>query len=44
MLGIEDREELNEFFKRCDVRSKYTAEDFESEGAALEAMLAKKVR
>ena len=44
MLGIEDREELNEFFKRYDVRSKYTAEDFEREGAALGAMLAKKVR
>ena len=44
MLGFEDREELYEFFKRYDVRSKYTAEDFEREGAALEEMLAKKGR
>ena len=44
MLGFEDREELYEFFKRYDVRSKYTAEDFEKEGAALEEMLAKKGR
>jgi hypothetical protein len=41
MLSFEDREELYEFFKRYDVRSKYTAEDFEREGAALEEMLAK---
>jgi len=44
MLGFEDREELYEFFKRYDVRSKYTAEDFEKEGTALEDMLAKKGR
>ena len=44
MLGFEDREELYEFFKRYDVRSKYTAEDFEREGSALEEMLAKKGR
>jgi len=44
MLGFEDREELYEFFKRYDVRSTYTAEDFEKEGAALEEMLAKKGR
>jgi hypothetical protein len=44
MLGFEDREELYEFFKRYDVRSKYTAEDFEKEGTALEEMLAKKGR
>jgi uncharacterized protein UPF0175 len=36
MLGFEDREELYEFFKRYDVRSKYTIEDFDREGAALE--------
>jgi len=40
MLGFEDREELWEFFKRHDVRSKYTTEDFLREGEALEAMLA----
>lgn len=44
MLGFEDREELWEFFKRYDVRSKYTSEDFEREGAALEALLAKNGR
>lgn len=41
MLGFQDKEELYEFFKRHDVRSKYTAEDFEKEGAALEALLAR---
>lgn len=41
MLGFQDKEELYDFFKRYDVRSKYTAEDFEEEGAALEALLAK---
>ncbi len=40
MLGFEDREELYAFFKRYDVRSKYTTEDFEREGAALDALLA----
>lgn len=40
ILGFEDREELWEFFKRHDVRSKYTTEDFLKEGEALEAMLA----
>ncbi len=39
MLGFEDREELWEFFKRHDVRSKHTTEDFLREGAALEALL-----
>jgi hypothetical protein len=41
MLGFEDREELYDFFKRCDVRSKYTTEDFEREGAELDALLAR---
>jgi len=41
MLGFQDKEELYDFFKRYDVRSKYTNEDFEKEGAALEALLAK---
>ncbi len=44
MLGFEDREELYAFFKRYDVRSKYTTEDFEREGAALDALLAKNGR
>ncbi|MCI0659570.1 MAG: UPF0175 family protein [Acidobacteria bacterium] len=44
MLGLEDHEELYDFFKRYDVRSKYTAEDIEREGEALEEMLAKKDR
>ena len=42
MLGFEDREELWEFFKRHDVRSKYTAEDFASERAALDALLTRR--
>jgi hypothetical protein len=29
MLGFVDSEELYELFKRYDVRSRYTAEDFE---------------
>ena len=41
MLGLEDGEELYAFFKRYDVRSKYTTDDFEREGAALDALLAK---
>jgi hypothetical protein len=41
MLGFADQEELYEFFKRYDVRSKYTTEDLEREGAALEALLSK---
>ncbi len=41
MLGFQDKEELYDFFKRYDVRSKYTSEDFETEGAALEALLAR---
>jgi uncharacterized protein UPF0175 len=44
MLGFEDCEDLYEFFKRYDVRSNYTAEDLEREGAALEEMLVKKDR
>lgn len=39
MLGFEDREELYEFFKRYDVRSKHTSEDFERSGAALDELL-----
>ena len=39
MLGFEDREELYVFFKRYDVRSKHTSEDFERNGAALEDLL-----
>lgn len=39
MLGFEDREELWEFFKRHDVRSKHTTEDFIRENAALEELL-----
>jgi hypothetical protein len=41
ILSLEDREELYEFFKRYDVRSKYTTEDFQREGAALDALLTK---
>lgn len=40
MLGFEDREELYEFFKRYDVRSKHTSEDFEKGRATLSALLA----
>lgn len=39
MLGFEDREELYDFFKRYDVRSKHTSEDFERTGAALDDLL-----
>lgn len=39
MLGFEDREELYEFFKRHDVRSKHTSEDFESSNVALDELL-----
>jgi hypothetical protein len=35
MLDFEDRQEFYEFFKRYDVRSKYTAEDFNKEGIAV---------
>ncbi len=41
MLGLADREELSDFFKQYDVRSSYTTEDFEKEGAALDALLSK---
>ncbi len=41
MLGLDDKEELYAFFKRYDVRSKYTTEDFEKEGAALDALPAR---
>lgn len=41
MLGFEDREELYEFFKRYDVRSKLSTEDFERTGAALEELLSR---
>lgn len=40
MLGFEDREELYEFFKRYDVRSKHTSEDFEKGRATLSTLLA----
>lgn len=40
MLGFEDREELWEFFKRYDVRSKHTSEDFAKGRATLSALLA----
>jgi hypothetical protein len=39
MLGFEDREELYEFFKRYDVRSKHTSQDFETSYAALDDLL-----
>jgi hypothetical protein len=41
MLGFEDREELFEFFKRYDVRSKYTIEDLERDRETLAALLDK---
>jgi hypothetical protein len=41
MLGYADKEDLYEFFKRYDVRSKYTMEDLERERAVLDALLAK---
>jgi hypothetical protein len=41
MLGFSDREELYEFFKRYDVRSKLTIEDFDQSRAALEELLRK---
>ena|GEM_PF-872867 len=41
MLGFEDQEELDEFLKQYDARSKYTAEDFAREGEMLDALLAK---
>jgi hypothetical protein len=44
MLGFEDREELYQFFKRYDVRSKYSAEDIEREGAALDELLSMRDR
>ena len=39
MLGFEDREELYDFFKRHDVRSKHSSEDFKRSGAALDDLL-----
>ncbi len=39
MLGFEDREELYEFFKRYDVRSKHTSEDFEMSSRTLDELL-----
>ena len=39
MLDFEDREELYDFFKRYDVRSKHTSEDLETSGAALDHLL-----
>jgi hypothetical protein len=41
MLGFESREELFEFFKRYDVRSKYTIEDLEKDRATLATLLEK---
>jgi hypothetical protein len=38
-LGFADREELYEFFKRYDVRSNYTSEDFERSSTALDELL-----
>jgi 3-polyprenyl-4-hydroxybenzoate decarboxylase len=38
MLGFETREELFEFFKKNDVRSKVTREDLERERAAAAAL------
>lgn len=40
ILGFQDREELWEFFKRHDVRSKHTREDFEKGRATLSHLLA----
>jgi hypothetical protein len=40
ILGFEDREELWEFFKRYDVRSKHTSEDFKKGRATMSALLA----
>lgn len=40
ILGFEDREELWEFFKRYDVRSKHTSDDFQKGHATLSALLA----
>lgn len=39
MLGFADREELYEFFKRHEVRSKHSSADFESSNAALDDLL-----
>jgi hypothetical protein len=41
MLGFEDREELFEFFKQYDVRSKYTLDDLERDRETLSLMLDK---
>jgi Uncharacterised protein family (UPF0175) len=41
MLGFEDREELFEFFKQYDVRSKYTIEDLERDRETLSSILDK---
>jgi len=40
-LGFEDREDLYQFFKRYDVRSKYTIEDLERDRATLATILNK---
>lgn len=40
VLGFENRDELWEFFKRYDVRSKHTREDFEKGRATLASLLA----
>jgi hypothetical protein len=40
MLGFDDREELWEFFKRYDVRSKHTSEDFAKSRDLLSSLLA----
>jgi hypothetical protein len=44
LLGFEDSEELFQFFKRYDVRSKHTNEDLERSNAALVELLAHRAR
>ena len=44
MLCFEDREELYEFFKRYDIRSKHTNEDLERSYAALDELLNRQAR
>ena len=41
MLGFEDREELYEFFKRYDARSKHTSVDFEKSYTALDELFSR---
>ncbi len=44
MLGFEEREDLYTFFKRYDVRSKLTSEDFEKSRVALDELLKRSTR